>query len=244
MSIAYVGRARGTPGGGDDAAEARAFALERLPSLCFDHDRIVRDYRRFLETGELPSPAGCSALLDPPERDLLLRIARDALECAARGAPPARFPGEERGVLAEERSCFVTLRRRQDHALRGCIGNLVATRPLAESVREMTAAAALRDPRFSPVATAEVEELAIGVSVLSPARRVTDPSEVRVGAHGVVVGRGGNRGVLLPQVASEQGWDRDTFLAHTCVKAGLPPDAWRDPDTEIQVFEADVFGED
>jgi AmmeMemoRadiSam system protein A len=175
------------------------------------------------------------------ERAILLRIARDAIESAAASRSPARFPEERDGALARPGACFVTLRIEGE--LRGCIGTLEAERPLAETARDMAIAAAQRDPRFSPLDTAEVRAVKIAVSVLTPRSVVAGPSEVRIGTHGVAIRRGPARGVLLPQVAIERGWDREAFLAATCQKAGLPRDAWRDPTTVIEVFASESVEE-
>jgi uncharacterized protein (TIGR00296 family) len=107
----------------------------------------------------------------------------------------------------------------------------------------MAAAAALRDPRFSPVSDAELGQIDLEISLLTPLEQIDDTGLIEVGRHGICVERGFNRGVLLPQVAVENRWNRDTFLNQTCLKAGLPPDAWRDDQTKIEVFEARVFGE-
>ena len=181
------------------------------------------------------------AALAAAERTVLLRAARDGLETAVLSRSPAVLPEERTGRLVEPRACFVTLRIAGD--LRGCVGALEARLPLAQHVREMAGAAALRDPRFPPVVAGELVHITLSLSVLTPARRVRGPGEVRVGVHGLVVSRGAARGVLLPQVAAEHGWDAPTFLAHTCAKAGLHPDAWCEPDTEIAVFSAEVFGD-
>lgn len=178
-------------------------------------------------------------MLTDEERSRLLALSRRALEAAAdRGEPPAA-PMD--GALGRDGCCFVTLRG-ADGALRGCIGGLVASRPLAQEVLAMTRAAALRDPRFPPVEAGEVASLRIGLSVLSPPAPI-DARDVVVGRHGLVVSRAGHRGVLLPQVAVEQRWDAETFLDHTCLKAGLPAGAWRDAQTRLEAFEAEVFGE-
>jgi len=140
----------------------------------------------------------------------------------------------------EAGAAFVTLKRGDE--LRGCVGVLSATKPLVHTVGEMALSAALSDPRFPPVAASELDDLTIEISVLSPPQPIR-PEQIEVGVHGLVVVRGLNRGVLLPQVATENNWDRETFLAHTCLKAGLPEDAWRDPQTSILAFAAQVFGE-
>ncbi len=231
VSIVFVGRADGAPIGGDDAARAGVFSLDALPSpLCFDHARILADYRCFRDTGERPPPApGLRA-------DVLRAAARDALEAAVLDRLPRRSPAEEAPWARVHRATFVTLRS-PDGSLRGCIGEMEARRPLVESVRDNAVAAALRDPRFAPVGPDEVGGLRVGISVLTPTRRIAQPSEVEVGRHGVLVTQGRHRGVFLPEVATEQGWDRETYLSALCRKAGLPLDAWRHPSTELAVFE-------
>ena len=179
--------------------------------------------------------------LTPEERQELLRVARDGLEAAVAGRPPDVHPAERTGHLAEPGACFVTLY--EGGELRGCIGGLEARMPLSDCVRAMAEAAALRDPRFHPVAPAELPGIDLSLSVLTPLRRIDDPRHLEPGVHGLVVSRGHARGVLLPQVAAERDWDRETFLAQTCRKAGLPEDAWRDPATTLEVFTAEVFAE-
>ena len=134
----------------------------------------------------------------------------------------------------------MTLHR--DGDLRGCIGRIDAPDPLAEVVAECAVSAAIRDPRFPAVTHEELPLLDVEISILTPLERVNDASEIAVGRHGLVIRQGFQNGLLLPQVATEWGWDRDTFLAQTCRKAGLPPDAWR-RGAEIFKFEAEVFGE-
>ncbi|MEK7706117.1 MAG: AmmeMemoRadiSam system protein A [Myxococcota bacterium] len=180
------------------------------------------------------------AMLDEAQRHWLLSRARDVMRATTRGE---RLPALEphAAALDREAGCFVTLHA-ADGALRGCIGTFDATRPLCRAVDEMAIAACARDPRFAPVEESELPQCSLEISVLGP-RRVVGADEIEVGRHGVCVRRGWQNGVLLPQVASEQGWDRETFLAHTCRKAGLPADAWRDGSVQIEVFEAQVFGE-
>ena len=136
---------------------------------------------------------------------------------------------------------FVTLHIKG--SLRGCIGNIVGTKPVPETVAEMAKSSAFRDPRFNPLSKEEYNNIDIEISILSPIEIVNDVSEIVVGRDGVIISRGFNSGLLLPQVATEQGWDRDTFIEHTCHKAGLPGNAWTDPDTKIEKFSAQVFGE-
>ena len=174
-------------------------------------------------------------------RRALLAIARTAIAERLAGRRPARPSGE--GVLAEPRGAFVTLRRKDDGELRGCVGRMAAEDPLAETVAEMAVAAATEDGRFDPVSAGELPSLSIEISALGPMRDIR-PEEVEVGVHGLMLRCGARRGVLLPQVPVEQQWDRETFLAHTCKKAGLPADAWRRPDCELVAFTATVFGEE
>lgn len=136
---------------------------------------------------------------------------------------------------------FVTLHNRD--LLRGCIGHIAADRPLFRAVQECVIAAAIDDTRFSPVDPEEVRDLDIEVSVLAAFRSIDSVEEIEIGRHGLLLSRSRRRGLLLPQVAAEHGWDRDMFLAQTCRKAGLPMDAWRRPDIKIEVFEAQVFSE-
>jgi AmmeMemoRadiSam system protein A len=178
--------------------------------------------------------------LSAAEQRLLLHIARDSivagLERRALEVPPDLPP-----ALREPRGVFVTLHRHG--RLRGCIGYLEAVRPLAQAVAEMAQAAAFQDPRFAPLTAPELPEVELEISVLTPMRRIQDIQEIEVGRHGLYIERGPCRGLLLPQVATECRWDRLTFLEQTCCKAGLPPSAWKDPETRIYVFDAEVFAE-
>jgi uncharacterized protein len=173
----------------------------------------------------------------PEERAMLLQLAHRAIGSAFDGdrlnlAPPTEHLGETRGA-------FTTLHL--NGKLRGCIGYVVPTQSLFRTVAETAQAAAFDDPRFSPVTPSEALGLEIEISVLSPLRPIR-PEEIVVGKHGLVIRKGSRKGLLLPQVPMEWGWDRETFLAQTCKKAGLPPDAWQHG-IELQGFTAEVFGE-
>jgi AmmeMemoRadiSam system protein A len=146
--------------------------------------------------------------------------------------------GETR-KLKEKRGAFVTIKRKGQ--LRGCIGYTQAVKPLSQTIMEMAQAAAFQDPRFPPLTKNELADLEIEISVLTPFRSIQDIKEIEVGKHGLFMERGGYSGLLLPQVASEYHWDRQTFLEHTCLKAGLPKEAWKDKNTKIQVFSAEIF---
>jgi AmmeMemoRadiSam system protein A len=137
---------------------------------------------------------------------------------------------------------FVTLNKQGD--LRGCIGNLVGDKPLYLTIRDMAVEAAVGDPRFPAVELAELKDIKIEISVLSPLKRINSIDEIQLGTHGVLVRQGFHSGVFLPQVATETGWSKEEFLSNLCAhKAGLSPDAWKDKSLEIYIFTAEVFSE-
>ncbi len=187
-----------------------------------------------------PRPGGERPRLAPAERAALLGVARAAIGEHLGLGPPPLLP--DRGALAEPRGAFVTLTVGGE--LRGCVGTFTPTGSLAATVARMAVSAASEDPRFPPVGAGEVDDLDVHVSVLEPRRRMTDPSELQVGRDGALVQLGWHRGALLPQVAVEEGWDALTFLARTCLKAGLPPNAWRDPAAVVELFSAEQVEED
>ena len=183
--------------------------------------------------------AGPRAYLDESQRNALLGIARRALEgYIGEGKIPAEKGAQ--GTLAAPGAAFVTLTK--NGRLRGCIGYTEAVAPLFKVVQECAVAAATEDPRFPPVSPMELPSLRVGISVLTPLFPIR-PEEVVVGRHGLMVAQGAMRGLLLPQVPVEWGWDRETFLDQVCAKAGLPPSAWRHGAT-LRAFTAEVFGED
>ena len=184
------------------------------------------------------------------ERALLLAAARDALEACLENREARPDPRESDGRLGEVLAAFVTLRERETGSLRGCVGTLDAEESVSMCVRRVAVASALRvgwrglgDPRFEPVAHWELSSLSIHISVLTP-RSPVEPADVVVGRHGVVVELDGQSGVLLPAVASERGWGRERFLSETARKAGLEPEAWRSPEAQVYVFEAEELAED
>ena len=170
----------------------------------------------------------------------LLRIARSSVEEALRGHR-SRLAKPQNPALLQLHGAFVTLR--VGGALRGCIGTLRASEPLYQTVAKMARAAAFEDPRFPPLNKEEYGEIELEISVLTPLERLDDPGRIEVGRHGLYITRGHFGGVLLPQVATEQGWDRLRFLEETCRKAGLPRGAWKSG-ADVNVFEAEVFGEE
>jgi AmmeMemoRadiSam system protein A len=241
ISVVFIARAMGTPVAGDDAAEASAFSQSSMPAdLAFDHRQILDDYFEYRRSGRRPPPRPRQcARLDEADRGWLLRLARETIRSAIEGdaAPEGEPPP---GPVREPAGAFVSLHRGGE--LRGCIGTFARDRPLHQVVRDMAVAAAFEDPRFPPLGATELAALDIEISVLSELR-TADAESVAPGFHGVSVALGAMKGVFLPQVASEAGWDRETLLEQTCLKAGLPPTAWRDPAAEISVFTAEVFGD-
>lgn len=180
--------------------------------------------------------------LSRDEKSILLATARETIRASCAGEnPESMVRGPLPAVFELYYGAFVTLHKQGK--LRGCIGNMTGLRPLLETIIEMSKSAAFEDPRFPPVTAGELTLMDIEISVLSPLRVIRDPEEIQVGIHGIFLRRRGASGVLLPQVATEQGWDRLTFLQHTCRKAGLSGDCYKDPDTEIQIFSAVIFGE-
>jgi AmmeMemoRadiSam system protein A len=179
------------------------------------------------------------ALLSEEEKKILLSIARNTLESYIRHKKISEF-NISSDVLKEKRGAFVSLHKKG--TLRGCIGYIEAIKPLDQTIIEMTIAAGTQDPRFPPVTSNELTNIDIEISVLTPLKKIKDVGEIEVGKHGILIRKGFYSGLLLPQVATEYGWDRYEFLEHTCSKAGLPNDAWKHG-AVILIFEAQVFGE-
>jgi hypothetical protein len=177
----------------------------------------------------------------PQDRQRLLRFARETAVHAlgaAKGAPPEKISIEGRFGGA-----FVTFWR--GSTLRGCIGSFVSTRDIAAMIQDLTQSS-LKDPRFTskPIIKAELAELTIEISILSDPKPTDDPVSLVPGQHGIIIRRGGRSGCFLPKVGLERSWSAEEFLSNCCsMKAGLPSDAWREPDTEVLVFEAQVFSE-
>jgi uncharacterized protein len=171
------------------------------------------------------------------ERQAILRLARRAI--AAHFARDSSEPSAP-DVPRIHAGAFVTLEMGGE--LRGCIGYPRADRWLPDVIRQCAVSAAVDDPRFPSLRDSELKDVEIEVSVLGPVQPVADVREIEVGRDGLIISRGFSKGLLLPQVASERSWDRETFLAHTCLKAGLPRDAWR-TGARIERFEAEVFSE-
>jgi len=178
-------------------------------------------------------------MMSDPDRQRLLMLARGAIVAQVTDAPvPAA--DESTGVMATRAGAFVTIHNHGE--LRGCIGHVEPDEALGRLIPRMAVAACSSDPRFPGVDARELSNIDLEISVLGPLEAIASPEEFEIGRHGLVVEFEWHRGLLLPQVATEWNWDRETFLAHTCQKAGLPRDAWR-RGAKLFRFEAEVFGE-
>ena len=181
-------------------------------------------------------------MLNRTQRSHLLQIARESIQAVLHGSRPRLDSVTVDEELRRPRGCFVTLKTEHGE-LRGCIGSIVPVSPLFQAVSTTAISSALRDPRFLPLRPEELPRVAIEISVMGPIERVPDVESIVVGQHGLIVTIGRRAGLLLPQVASEYGWDRHTFLRQTCLKAGVQPDSWRSPECRLEYFSAEVFGE-
>lgn len=181
-------------------------------------------------------------MLSQAQRSQLLTTAREAIAAVHRGSrldiDPSRFDDD----LRRPAGAFVSLHTGEGN-LRGCIGSIYPVAPLCQAVPASAVNAAFRDPRFHPVLSGELDRLHIEISVLGPIELVRNTAEIVVGRDGLIVTRGRNAGLLLPQVAVDHGWTLEMFLDHTCVKAGLAPDSWRTGECRIERFPAEVFSE-
>ena len=178
--------------------------------------------------------------LQPELQRKLLQMARETIETYVRTREKPVFSVQE-PELQYKAGAFVTIKAHG--RLRGCIVQVEGIHPLHETIVEMAVAASTQDPRFSPMKENELASMHLEISVMTPLRKIHDSEEIQVGMHGILMRRGFRSGLLLPQVATEHQWDRTTFLEHTCMKAGLAPNDWKDPGTDIYVFSAQVFDE-
>jgi len=181
------------------------------------------------------------ALLRVELQGKLLRIAREAIYAYLTRKKIQETETLEPELLAK-RGAFVTLKK--GNALRGCMGQIEGTQSLYKLIRAVAIGAATRDPRFPPLKEDELKDIQIEISVLSSFQKISDPGLIQIGFHGILVKRGLLSGLLLPQVATEYGWDALTFLEHTCRKAYLPGEVWKHPETEVYIFTAQVFKEE
>lgn len=180
-------------------------------------------------------------MLTKEQKKRLLEIARLSIETYLKSGKKLEVT-EKDPVLLKEMGAFVTLHQRQE--LRGCIGNMVAHQPLYLTVRDMAIEAAVGDPRFSALELDELKSIEIEISALSPLEKIKSADQIELCRHGVLLRKGFNSGVFLPQVAKETGWSKEEFLSCLCAhKAGLPADAWKDGSCELFIFEAEVFSE-
>jgi AmmeMemoRadiSam system protein B/AmmeMemoRadiSam system protein A len=179
--------------------------------------------------------------LSHQDKETLIKIARTTIEHKVKGEQPPDLEVDS-PILKEKRGAFVTIHKHGQ--LRGCIGYIEAIKPLYLTIREMAEAAALHDHRFPPVSSEELSSLDLEISVLTPLRRIENIDEIEIGKHGILLKKGYHQGVFLPQVATEQGWDRITFLNQICYKAGIRDiNCWKEKDAEIYIFSAEVFEE-
>ncbi len=179
----------------------------------------------------------------------LLTLARESIETQFSLGHSPMLEQIEKSVpdaMNTHEGAFVTLKKRMaggEEQLRGCIGNIIASRPLYLSIWSLARESAFGDPRFSPLKEEELSKVTIEISVLTVPSPVSSADEIVVGRDGVLLTMGYHRAVFLPQVATEQGWNRETMLDHLAMKAGLPPSAWKSDPCEFEVFQAEVFSE-
>lgn len=179
--------------------------------------------------------------LTKSQQEKLLMLARNTIAESLKTAGKREDLDFSDDIFREKCGAFVTLHIRG--RLRGCIGYIQGVKPIPDTIKDMALASAFKDPRFPPLRAEEYGTIDIEISVLSPIEPVSDVKEIVVGRDGLIISRGFNSGLLLPQVPTEQGWDLDTFLTQTCYKAGLPGTAWQQKGTKIEKFSAQVFGE-
>jgi len=211
---------------------------EHIPPIGVSRLNINQNLTKFLRVDQ-PRIFVHSMLTDS-QKQILLTAARRAIEAAVqgKGIPPHEILDQ---TLLAPGSAFVTLRI--DEELRGCIGYIEPVKPLIETIQEVAVKSALEDFRFAPVQKYELSDISIEISVLSRLRQITDINEIEIGKHGILMEAKNLRGLLLPQVAVEQQWDRETFVIQTARKAGLPSTIWQQPSTKIFIFTAEIFHE-
>ncbi|MFA6320845.1 MAG: AmmeMemoRadiSam system protein B [Candidatus Omnitrophota bacterium] len=181
------------------------------------------------------------SILNSAQKHRLLQIARESLTSYVKDGKRKKFL-ENDPVLTQTMGAFVTLH--ENGELRGCIGNMIGRGPLCKTVADMAIEAATGDPRFTPLLPEDIDNVSIEISVLSPLKKVSSYENIKIPGDGVLIRSGSRSGVFLPQVATETGWNREQFLTYLCVhKAGISPEAWKDPKTEIYTFSAEVFAE-
>jgi len=217
-----------------ERGEAKVEILHYTDSSQLGGESQVVGYLAAALYSKNPSP---DFSLSPEEKTELLRLARSAINQFIREKKIINYRTENPNFLAKK-GAFVTLKRKG--FLRGCIGYIEPVAPLYQTVIQTSVYAACRDQRFPPVSPEELDDLEIEISVLSPLKKIHDPSLIRVGKHGLVISKGNKKGLLLPQVPVENNWSRETFLQQGCLKAGLPPNTWKSG-ADIYIFEAIIF---
>lgn len=182
--------------------------------------------------------------MNEEQRKTLLQVAKDSVTAAVSKQPKPKVKSDD-DQLNAHCGCFVTLKN--NDMLRGCIGQFVSDRPLIDLVNDMGISSSTGDPRFAsnPITPKELDDIDIEISVLSELERTDDPLSLRLGIDGIYIKNGYMSGCFLPQVATETGWSKEEFLSYCCAhKAGLKEDAWKDPETEVYLFTAEIFGAD
>ena len=206
-----------------------------------DKSRVVGYLSAVMVKEGKKESGGMEELLNDQQRKKLLKLARDTIILYLNEGKTLE-PKFEDKTLEEIRGVFVTLRR--NHQLRGCIGNIIGTKPLYLGVRDMAIAAATQDFRFKPVTKEELGDINIEISALTPLRQITNTDEIILGKHGVLVRDSYRSGVYLPQVATETGWSKEEFMNSLCGrKAGMDSSAWKSGECDIYIFSAEVFEE-
>lgn len=222
----------------DNQAKIKILKQANSGDVTGDLSRVV-GYASAVIYKEKENPKGDN-MLTIEQKKTLLKIARESMESYVKTGKRKAFSVDD-PALKRQQGAFVTLNKLG--LLRGCIGRIVADSPLYEVVAEMAIEAAVGDPRFPQVEAGELKDIEIDISALSPLEQITDVNKIEVGKHGIIIRQGFSSGLLLPQVATEYGWDRETFLKHTCNKAGLPQDCWKNKSSQIHIFSAEVFSE-
>jgi hypothetical protein len=220
-----------------DVTGDRSGVVGYMAAVIYDSESKPEEEKRSEE-----EKMGVEGGLSEKDKETLMHIARTTIENRVKGKQPPEFQVDS-PVLKEKRGAFVTIHKQG--RLRGCIGYIEAIKPLYITIQEMAEAAALNDPRFPQVSPEELQMLDLEISVLTPLKKIKDVGEIQIGKHGIVLKKGYHQGVFLPQVATEQGWDRTTFLNEICFKAGIhDKNCWKDKDAEIYIFSAEVFEEE
>jgi MEMO1 family protein len=223
------------------ANQAKILKYANTGDVTGDRSRVVGYGAVALLQAQTRAAQADSFSLGSKEKDVLIQLAKKSVETAVRDEKLYEPAASDFAAFQQERGVFVTLTKKGE--LRGCIGLITAEKPLYVGVRDAATYAALRDPRFPPVNAGELPGLEYEISVLTPFHRILDVKDIRIGRDGLLMVQGRNEGIFLPQVPTEQGWDRKTYLEELGRKAGLTRQAWQDETTDIFAFSAIVFNE-